>query len=77
MAAFRTPRLNDYREDGRLEVHAVVQARDGRLAAIEVKLGSEGGRRGGPQSLRLAERVDPKVVGPPQGVQLFRLAIRS
>ena len=46
-----------YREDGRLEVDAVVQARDGRWAAFEVKLGprmvEEGarnlqtGRRGG------------------------------
>ena len=28
-----------YREDGRLEVDAVVQARDGRWAAFEIKLG--------------------------------------
>ena len=30
-----------YRENGRLEVDAVVQARDGRWAAFEVKLGPQ------------------------------------
>ena len=57
-----------YREDGRLEVDAVVQARDGRWAAFEVKLGPKMVEEGARNLLRLAERVDPEVVGPPQAL---------
>ncbi|MDE2875079.1 MAG: DUF4143 domain-containing protein [Gemmatimonadota bacterium] len=57
-----------YREDGRLEVDAVVQARDGRWAAFEVKLGPKAVEEGARNLLRLAERVDPEVVGPPQAL---------
>ena len=57
-----------YREDGRLEVDAVVQARDGRWAAFEVKLGPRAVEEGARNLLRLAERVDPEVVGPPRAL---------
>ncbi|MDE2795865.1 MAG: DUF4143 domain-containing protein [Gemmatimonadota bacterium] len=57
-----------YREDGRLEVDAVVQARDGRWAAFEMKLGPKAVEEGARNLLRLAERVDPEVVGPPQAL---------
>ncbi len=57
-----------YREDGRLEVDAVVQARDGRWAAFEVKLGPRMVEEGARNLLRLAERVDQQVVGPPQAL---------
>ena len=57
-----------YREDGRLEVDAVVQARDGRWAAFEMKLGPRMVEEGARNLLRLAERVDPAVVGPPQAL---------
>ena len=57
-----------YREDGRLEVDAVVQARDGRWAAFEVKLGPRMVERGARNLLRLAERVDPERVGPPRAL---------
>lgn len=54
-----------YREDGRLEVDAVVQAHDGRWAAFEVKLGPKRVEEGARNLLRLAERVDQRVAGPP------------
>ena len=57
-----------YREDGRLEVDAVVQARDGRWAAFEVKLGPKMVEEGARNLLRLAGRVDPEVVGPPRAL---------
>ena len=57
-----------YREDGRLEVDAVVQARDGRWAAFEVKLGPRLVEEGARNLLRLAERVDQRVVGPPRAL---------
>ena len=57
-----------YREDGRLEVDAVVQGRDGRWAAFEVKLGPRAVEEGARNLLRLAERVDPDVVGPPRAL---------
>ncbi len=57
-----------YREDGRLEVDAVVQARDGRWAAFEMKLGPKMVEEGARNLLRLAERVDPERVGPPQAL---------
>ena len=57
-----------YREDGRLEVDAVVQARDGRWAAFEVKLGPRMVEEGARNLLRLAERVDQRLVGPPQAL---------
>ena len=57
-----------YREDGRLEVDAVVQARDGRWAAFEVKLGPRAVEEGARNLLRLAERVDPQTVGPPRAL---------
>ena len=57
-----------YREDGRLEVDAVVQARDGRWAAFEMKLGPKAVEEGARNLLRLAERVDPEVVGPPRAL---------
>ena len=57
-----------YREDGRLEVDAVVQARDGRWAAFEVKLGPRMVEEGARNLLRLAERVDQHLVGPPQAL---------
>lgn len=57
-----------YREDGRLEVDAVVQARDGRWAAFEMKMGPKAVEEGARNLLRLAERVDPEVVGPPRAL---------
>lgn len=57
-----------YRENGRLEVDAVVQARDGRWAAFEVKLGPRMVEEGARNLLRLAERVDQQMVGPPQAL---------
>ena len=57
-----------YRENGRLEVDAVVQARDGRWAAFEVKLGPRAVEEGARNLLRLAERVDPGVAGPPRAL---------
>ncbi len=57
-----------YRENGRLEIDAVVQARDGRWAAFEVKLGPRKVEEGARNLLRLAERVDPEAVGPPQAL---------
>ena len=57
-----------YREDGRLEIDAVVQARDGRWAAFEVKLGPRRVEEGARNLLRLAERVDQHLVGPPQAL---------
>ena len=57
-----------YREDGRLEVDAVVQARDGRWAAFEIKLGPRMVEAGARNLLRLAKRVDPHLVGPPQAL---------
>ena len=57
-----------YREDGRLEVDAVVQAHDGRWAAFEVKLGPKRVEEGARNLLRLAERVDQRVVGPPMAL---------
>ena len=57
-----------YRENGRLEVDAVVQARDGRWAAFEVKLGPRMVDEGARNLLRLAERVEQKTVGPPQAL---------
>ena len=57
-----------YRENGRLEVDAVVQARDGRWAAFEVKLGPRMVEEGARNLLRLAERVDQQRVGPPQAL---------
>ena len=56
-----------YRENGRLEVDAVVQARDGRWAAFEVKLGPKSVNEGARNLLRLAERVDCETVGPAPG----------
>ena len=57
-----------YRENGRLEVDAVVQAHDGRWAAFEVKLGPRRVEEGARNLLRLAERVDQRVVGPPMAL---------
>lgn len=57
-----------YRENGRLEIDAVVQARDGRWAAFEVKLGPRAVEEGARNLLRLAERVDPQTVGPPRAL---------
>ena len=57
-----------YREDGRLEVDAVVQARDGRWAAFEMKLGPRKVEEGARNLLRLAGRVDLEVVGPPRAL---------
>lgn len=57
-----------YRENGRLEVDAVVQARDGRWAAFEVKLGPKMIEEGARNLLRLADRVDQRRVGPPQAL---------
>ena len=57
-----------YRENGRLEVDAVVQARDGRWAAFEVKLGPKSVNEGARNLLRLAERVDCETVGPPRAL---------
>ncbi len=60
-----------YREDGRLEVDAVVQARDGHWVAFEVKLGPKAVEEGARNLLRLAERVDPEVVGPPRALSVI------
>ena len=60
-----------YRENGRLEVDAVVQARDGRWAAFEVKLGPRAVEEGARNLPRLAERVDPGVAGPPGALGVF------
>ena len=57
-----------YRENGRLEVDAVVQARDGLWAAFEVKLGPRAVEEGARNLLRLRERVDPGVAGPPRAL---------
>ena len=57
-----------YREDGRLEVDAVVQAREGRWAAFEVKLGPKLVDDAARKLLRLAERVDQDLVGPPRAL---------
>ncbi len=57
-----------YRESGRLEIDAVVQARDGRWTAFEVKLGPRKVEEGARNLLRLAERVDPQTVGPPRAL---------
>ena len=57
-----------YRENGRLEVDAVVQGRDGRWAAFEVKLGPRMVEEGARNLLRLRERVDPGVAGPPMAL---------
>ena len=57
-----------YREDGRLEVDAVVQARDGRWAAFEIKLGQRMVEEGARNLLKLGRRVDPHLVGPPQAL---------
>lgn len=57
-----------YREDGRLEVDAVVQAREGRWAAFEVKLGPKLVDDAARNLLRLAERVDQDLVGPPRAL---------
>ena len=57
-----------YRENGRLEVDAVVQARDGRWAAFEVKMGPRMVEEGARNLLRLRDRVDPRLAGPPQAL---------
>ena len=46
----------------------MVQARDGRWAAFEVKLGPRAVEEGARNLLRLAERVDPQTVGPPRAL---------
>lgn len=46
----------------------MVQARDGRWAAFEIKLGPRMVEAGARNLLRLAERVDPHLVGPPQAL---------
>ena len=57
-----------YRKDRCLEVDAVVQGRDGRWAAFEVKLGPRAVEEGARILPRLAGRVDPDVVGPPRAL---------
>ncbi len=57
-----------YRENGRLEVDAVVQARDGAWAAFEVKLGPGRADQAARNLLRLASRVDEQRVGPPRAL---------
>ena len=46
----------------------MVQARDGRWAAFEIKLGPRMVDAGARNLLRLARRVDPHLVGPPQAL---------
>ncbi|MCY4067648.1 MAG: DUF4143 domain-containing protein [Acidimicrobiaceae bacterium] len=55
-----------YRDNNGLEVDAVVEARDGRWFAAEVKLGGEEGIEQAARSLlKLRERVDDSLIGAP------------
>lgn len=54
-----------YRDDGGLEVDAVVVADDGRWAAVEVKLGARQVDAAAANLLRFADRVDTERQGPP------------
>lgn len=59
-------RVLHYRDNLDLEVDAIVEARDGRWAAFEVKLGGEEPIEAGAASLaKFVERVDTKKIGPP------------
>jgi len=57
-----------YRENGRLEVDAIVQARDGAWAAFEVKLSPRRVDQAARSLVRLAGRVDQDRVGPPRAL---------
>ena len=46
----------------------MVQARDGRWAAFEIKLGPRMVEEGARNLLRLRSRVDPHLVGPPRAL---------
>ncbi len=54
-----------YHDNTNLEVDAIVERRDGRWGAFEVKLGPADVDAGARALLRLAERVDPGRHGPP------------
>jgi hypothetical protein len=54
-----------YHDNTNLEVDAIVECRDGRWGAFEVKLGPADVDVGARALLRLAERVDPVRHGPP------------
>jgi predicted AAA+ superfamily ATPase len=54
-----------YRDRTGLEADAVVQLRDGRWGAIEVKMGAGGIDEGAANLLRLANRVDQERMNPP------------
>ena len=54
-----------YRDSTDLEAVAIVQTRDGRWAAFEIKLGPHAVDDGTATLLRLAERIDAERHGPP------------
>lgn len=59
-------RLLHYRDNTGLEVDAIVEARDGRWAASEIKLGGSAAiEEGAANLLKFAERVDAKKIGSP------------
>jgi len=60
-----------YRDNNGLEADAVVQRRDGRWAAFEVKLGQGAVDAAAANLLRLADRVDPARHGPPAALAVI------
>jgi uncharacterized protein len=54
-----------YRDNTGLEVDAIVEARDGRWAAYEIKLGAGHVDAGAATLLKFAERIDTVKCGPP------------
>lgn len=60
-----------YREDSGLEADAIVQRRDGKWAAFEVKLGQAAVDDAAKSLLRVAERVDAGRHGPPAALAVI------
>lgn len=57
--------LYHYRDSSNLEADAVIQLRDGRWAAVEVKLSSGGIDLGAKNLIKLKERIDAEKMNPP------------
>ena len=60
-----------YRDNTGLEVDAIVERRDGRWAAFEIKLGSGGIEQGATTLRRFAERVDQERAGAPLALSVI------
>ena len=64
-----------YRDSGRLKVDAIVEARDGRWLAAEVKLGGDEGIEQAARSLlRLRDKVDSSRIPPPSKLLIVTAA---